>query len=260
MNEQLKTIDVKKKKKKRKGSIFREYFELFTEVLIFVFFINAFLLQTYVIPSSSMEKTMLIGDHLLVDKVSYSSSLGKFDRLFLPQVKIERGMIVTFSGPSDIYKNREPKNVVKRVIALPGDTIRVTIDEVYVNGKKVEEPYVLYKGLPVLKNFPPDNPSRWHYEFPRKFQDLIVETPQGTAFKVPEAHYFCMGDNRYNSKDSRVWGPLPARYIIGRPWRIYWSYDGDYNNQGISDRTRDIFHTFIHFFSKTRWERTFKKY
>lgn len=250
-------------RKPREVSVFREYFELITEVVVFVFFINAFLLQTYVIPSSSMENTMLIGDHLLVDKVSYASSLGSVDRLLLPQKGVKRGNIVTFSGPSEINKGMEPKNLVKRAIALPGDTIRVDRGDVYLNGKLLNEPYKIFKSRAPQDHFPPDDPYEWHYEFPMKFRDSIVETPQGKAFKVPKGHYFCMGDNRNHSFDSRMWGPVPGEYIIGKPWRVYWSFESssrEYLTPGLWHKVKDIFNTVIHFFTKTRWKRTFKKY
>lgn len=253
----------KEKKRKREVSLFREYFELITEVVIFVFFINAFLLQTYVIPSSSMEDTMLIGDHLLVDKVAYCQSLNSFDRILLPQQDIERGMLLTFSGPSEINKGAEPKNLVKRVIALPGDTIKIVREKVFINGVLIDEPYRNFKGRPPTGNFPPENPYDWHHEFPIKFRDSFVDTVNGSAFLVPAGHYFCMGDNRNNSFDSRMWGPVPAQYIIGKPWRVYWSYDStssEYLTPGLWHKIKDLFNTIIHFFTKTRWERTFKKY
>ncbi len=258
-----KATDKKEEKKKREISVFREYFELITEVLVFVFFINAFLLQTYVIPSSSMENTMLVGDHLLVDKVSYSHSLGWLDGFFLPQRKLDKGMVVTFSGPSEINRGEEPKNLVKRVIAAPGDTIRIVRDQVYINGKLSKEPYRIFKDHSPRDLFPPDNDFGWHYEFPPKFRSSVVETPQGRAFKIPENHYFCMGDNRNNSFDSRAWGPVPGEYVIGKPWRIYWSYEStskEYLTPGMWHKIKDIFNTVVHFFTKTRWERTFKKY
>jgi len=251
-------------KKPGKGHTFvREYFELIAEVIMFVFFINAFLLQTYVIPSSSMENTMLIGDHLLVDKVSYSRSVGIFDRFILPQVKIARGMIVTFSGPTEIVHKREEKNLVKRVIGLPGDTIRIEEEKVFINGQLIDEPYTVYKGFAPRDQFPPEFAYGWHYEFPQKYRGYVQTTDMGKVFKVPEGHYFCMGDNRNFSFDSRFWGPLPADYIIGRPWRVYWSYESnaeDYLNPGIGFKLKNIFNTIKNFFTKTRWKRTFKKY
>jgi signal peptidase I len=262
MNEENE-IDQHEETKKQGVTAFREYLELIAEVVIFVFFINAFLLQTYVIPSSSMEDTMLVGDHLFVDKVAYSQSLGYIDRLFLPQHPIERGMIVTFSGPYEINNGMEPKNLVKRVIALPGDTIRVDRGLVFVNNKMINEPYRVFKDRPPMDIFPPDNPFRWHSEFPRKFRDSLVDTLQGKAFKVPEGYYFCMGDNRNHSFDSRAWGPVPAQYIIGKPWRVYWSYEStssEYLTPGFMHKIKDFFSTIANFFTKTRWNRTFKKY
>lgn len=250
-------------KKKRDISVFREYFELISEVIIFVFFVNAFLLQTYVIPSSSMEDTMLVGDHLMVDKVAYSKSLGFLDTFFLPQHPIARGMIVTFSGPYEINKGMEPKNLVKRVIALPGDTLRVDRDKLYINGKEINEPYRVFKDRPPMDIFPPDNEYRWHPEFPLQFRNSIVDTPNGQAFLVPQGYYFCMGDNRNHSFDSRSWGPVPEQYIIGKPWRVYWSYESTYNEYmttGFSHKIKDFFNTIINFFSKTRWKRSFMKY
>ena len=203
----------KKKKESKPDEIkvegAREYIELFAEVLILVFFINAFLLQTYVIPSGSMEATMLIGDHLLVDKVAVSRSLGSVDAFLLPQYGISRGRILTFTGPHEIYTNKEPKNLVKRVVALPGDTIRIEGKKVFINGKQVFEPYAVYKGRNPITKFPPSNGFNWDYNFPREYRDFVVKTPGGEAYRVPEGHYFCMGDNRNHSFDSRYWGPLP---------------------------------------------------
>ncbi len=249
--------------KKKEVSIFREYLELITEVIVFVFFINAFLLQSYVIPSSSMENTMLIGDHLLVDKVCYSQSTGGIDRFLLPQVEIKRGMIVTFSGPNEINHKMQEKNLVKRVIALPGDTIKIVEEKVYINGQMIKEPYVNFKGIKARDQFPPEFPYYWHYEFPHKYRKYVVDTDIGKAYKVPKNCFFVMGDNRNFSFDSRFWGPLPADYIIGKPWRIYWSFEStsrDYLYPTIGQKIKDFFQTILHFFTKTRWNRTLKKY
>ncbi|MCP4220826.1 MAG: signal peptidase I, partial [bacterium] len=175
--------------------IFREYFELFCEVLMFVFFINAFLLQTYVIPSGSMEDTMLIGDHLLVNKVVYSRSYNIIDGFFLPQKKVSRGDIVTFTGPNEVNRDMTPKNLVKRVVALPGETVKVVRGIVYINGKRLDEPYVVFKDRLAFHSFPPGSEYGWYPEFPVRYRKFVVETKIGTAYKVPENHYFCMGDN-----------------------------------------------------------------
>jgi signal peptidase I len=249
--------------KPEQDSQFKDFLKLMAEVLLFIFFINTFLLQTYVIPSPSMENSMLVGDHLLVDKVKYSRFFSSVDGFFLPQVPIRRGTIVTFSGPSEINQGKEAKNLVKRVIALPGETIKIIDNQVFINGKSLDEPYVCFKGIGGFSNFPSEFPGVWHREFPRKYRDMVVDTPLGKAFLVPPLHYFCMGDNRNNSFDTRSWGRSPENYIIGSPWRIYWSYastSSDYLESGVLHKIKDFFVTILNFFSKTRWERTFKKY
>jgi signal peptidase I len=241
----------------------RKYVELFLEIILFVFFVNTFLLQTYVIPSPSMENSMLVGDHLVVDKVRYSHSLGLIDRVLLPHAEIRRGAIITFSGPSEINRKEEPKNLVKRVIGLPGETIKIIDNRVYINGKPIHEPYTVYKGFGGIPDFPPEIPWFWHQDFPMKYRKNVIDTPIGKAFLIPQAHYFCMGDNRNNSFDSRCWGPLPANYIIGGPWRVYWSYNattGEYMEEGFFTRIKNILGTLANFFTQTRWNRTFKKY
>jgi len=221
-----------RKKIEREMGYFREYFELIVETLVYVFFVMTFLIQSFVIPTGSMEDNLLIGDHLLVEKISYSRSLGKIDRLFFPQKEIKRGMIVTFKAPPEMEKE-----YVKRVIGLPGEKIKVVNKKVYINGKPLTEKYTYFKDNNILENG----------------RDNMSE------FKIPKGHYFCMGDNRDNSYDSRFWGPVPADNIVGRPWRIYWSYKSstdEYLTPGFIHKIKDIFNTIIGFFSKTRWNRT----
>jgi signal peptidase I len=225
----------KEEKKKPEGGVFREYFELIAETLIYVFFVMTFLLQSFVIPTGSMEENILIGDHILVDKVAYANSLGKFDRMVFPRLEIERGMIVTFKSPPELEKE-----YVKRVIGLPGDRIKIINKKVYINDQPLEEPYTFFKDQKIEMSYRDNFPT----------------------FKVPENHYFCMGDNRDNSYDSRFWGPVPADYIIGKPWRIYWSYDStteEYLTPGVWHKIKDIVKTVIHFIPKTRWPRMLKK-
>ncbi|UCH95254.1 MAG: signal peptidase I [Candidatus Aminicenantes bacterium] len=278
----------KKKKKPREVSILREYGEMIIEVLVFVFFINAFLLQSQTIPTPSMKDTMLIGDHLLVDKMAYASFLGPWDKFLFPRVTIERGMIVTFKGPTEMEKD-----YVKRVIALPGETIRVKNKQVYINGKALAEPYVYYEGgyrEELGDNFPLNSPrkpidalgktkgylpfyaldkyerldQKRTVELCERFKGCVVRDESGErVFKIPEGHYFCMGDNRDHSYDSRFWGPLPQEYIIGRPWRIYWSFESsteEYLTPGVFHKIKDFFKTIINFIPKTRWKRMFKKF
>jgi signal peptidase I len=275
----------KKEKKKREVTLFREYFEMIAEVLIFVFFINSFLLQSQAIPTGSMEDTMLIGDHLLVDRVALSPYLGSLDKIIFPRVDIKRGTIVTFKGPAEM-----DKDYVKRVIGLPGEKIQLKNKTLYINGQKLDEPYVYHKGGEEMGDNFPMNERRYinalgeisylpfyfktefdlidepkTVEFCKRFESCVLldEATGERVFKIPEGHYFCMGDNRDNSYDSRFWGPLPEEYIIGKPWRIYWSFESttdEYLNPEIGHKIKDIFKTIATFFQKTRWKRTFKKY
>lgn len=258
------------KEQKKEMGLFREYFELIAEVLIYVFFVMTFLLQSFVIPTGSMIDNLLIGDHLLVDKVAYSHSIGFLDNFVFPQRKIKRGMIVTFKSPEDMEKE-----YVKRVIGLPGETVKIKKRQVYINGKPITEKYKRHfdkssysidnsddLNLIMRDNFPLEDPYGLPSQFSWKYRNSIVNTDIGKAFKIPEGHYFCMGDNRDNSSDSRFWGPVPHEYIIGKPWRIYWSFDSsseEYLTPGIMHKIKDIVKTIINFIPKTRWNRTIKK-
>ena len=222
----------KKEKKKKEPQGFRAYFELFSETLIYVFFVMTFLLQSFVIPTGSMQDNLLIGDHLLVDKFSYSQSLNGFDALFFPQLEIKRGMIVTFKSPVE-----PEKEYVKRVIGLPGEKIRVEENVVYINGKALKEDYTFFKG--------------------NGFGQYRGENM--SERQIPQGSYFCMGDNRWNSSDSRFWGPVHRDLIVGRPWLVYWSYESDrdeYIGGNLFSKIKDLALTVVNFISKTRWERT----
>jgi signal peptidase I len=244
-----------------KGGGIRENLKMLLEVMVTVLFINGFLLQSFVIPTGSMENHMLVGDHLLVDKVAYSEPLCPVDEILLPQQKIERNMIVVFKAPPAIAsRDWSHLTYVKRVIGLPGETIQMIGNVVYINGEQLFDPHKTLMGRPsVPADFPPQDGSWWP-EFPREFRDRIVQTERGPAFRVPAGHYFCLGDNRFISADSRIWGPLPADHIIGKPWRNYWSYDktkdGD-SGRGIIDKLRT---TVRRFFARTRWDRILKKF
>ena len=220
--------------KKRHTSLFREYFELIAETLIYVFFVMTFLLQSFVIPTGSMQDNILIGDHILVDKVAYGPSLGSLERSILPKLEIKRGMIVTFKAPAELEKE-----YVKRVIGLPTETIKIVNKKVFINGEPLLESYTFFKDKNIEMSYRDNFPE----------------------FKIPANHYFCMGDNRDNSYDSRFWGPVPADYIIGKPWRIYWSYEStseEYLTPGLWHKIKDIAKTFINFIPRTRWSRMLK--
>lgn len=273
-----------KEKKKKDVSTFREYFELFAETLIYVFFVMTFLLQSFVIPTGSMEKNILIGDHLLVNKVAYARSPGSIDNFIFPQAKIERGSIVTFKAPAEL-----DKEYVKRVIGLPGETIRIVNKKIYINGEPLAEPYVFFDekvGENPADYFPLRRPryidvlgkisylpfyvndengyvdAKRSVELCEKYKNAVINVNNKKVFQIPAGHYFCMGDNRDHSYDSRFWGTVPADFIIGKPWRIYWSFESkseDYLTDGVEHKIKDLAQTVLNFFSKTRWERTIKK-
>lgn len=257
----MKKVNSSAENKKRHGAVV-DNVEMILEVLVLVFFVNAFLLQAFAIPTPSMENEMLVGDHILVDRVAYSRSLGWFDGVILPQVRIERGMKVAFKSPPEIEaRNIQRLFYVKRVIGLPGETLQLIANKVYIDGRPIEEPYLnLSAPMAVSPDFPPSTPDAWPAEFPDVFRTSVVETPSGPAFKIPPGYYFCMGDNRNLSADSRIWGPLPADNIVGRPWRNYWSTkstSADMLGRSAPARLKDFL---LGVFTKTRWNRILKKF
>lgn len=225
-------------------SIAREYLEALIIAAIFLRFANTFVLQTFYIPSGSMEDTLLIGDHLFVNRFLYGPAPTAAEGSLLPSRGVQRGDIVVFRSP------REPElDVVKRCIGMPGDRIAVRDKQLYLNDKTV------------------DDSSYAVHRDPRLFTASPYYTSQGQQrdnfgpVTVPEGHYFCMGDNRDFSYDSRFWGPLPAHLVKGRALFIYWSYGGQTSDgqwRGVGDKLRDLGETALGFFTRTRWERSFR--
>ena len=218
-------------------------------ILILVFGTTV-LAQPFIVPTPSMDSTVKVGDHLIVDKLSYAPSDG-LSKHVLPYTEPKRGDIIVFRYPVDISQN-----YVKRCMGVPGDHIRIVDKDVYLNGRKLVEPYVQHvsQGLePYRDNFPgePFGPV-----FDRGREMLAADVVDGELV-VPEGQYFAMGDNRDNSSDSRYWGLVPRENIVGKPLVIFWSYDaptGDwlgYSPEHFIDLAKN-------FFTKTRWDRTLK--
>jgi len=217
--------------------------------IILYLFATTTLVQAYVVPTGSMEGTLRIGDHMLVDRVAYANS-GTVGRHVLPYRDPERGDIVAFLYPEDIRQT-----YVKRVIGLPGDRIRLVNKQVIRNGRRLIEPYTQHidgPGDAYRDNFPagPDL-----FTTPRGREMLREHVVNGEVVVPPDA-FFAMGDNRDNSADSRYWGFVPRPYVVGKPLLVYWSFDAPTADlEGWSlDHVVDVA---LHFFSKTRWERTF---
>jgi signal peptidase I len=224
-------------------------FEWSLNILILLFGTTT-LVQAFIVPTPSMDTTVKVGDHLLVDKLSYAPA-GPVSRYLLPYTPVKRGDIIVFRVPIDIRQN-----YVKRVIGLPGDHIRVVDKTVYVNGKPLVEPYVqhMFPDMePYRDNFPAE-PVGPVYDLGR---EMIARNVVNGEVVVPDDHYFAMGDNRDNSLDSRYWGFVPRENIIGKPLLIFWSYDAP--TEDLVDYTANHFVDLAkNFFVKTRWERTLK--
>jgi signal peptidase I len=222
-----------------------------TVTILLLLFLTTALVQAYVIPTGSMEDTLLIGDHLLVDKMAYAPS-GPVSKYILPYENPRRGDIIVFRYPVDIRQT-----FVKRVIGAPGDRIRIVNKQVSVNGVPQPEPYKFHKTdyiAPYRDNFP----SEPDVMVDRGAIDMLTNHVVNGEVVVPPNSYFAMGDNRDNSLDSRYWGFVPRENIIGKPLIIYWSYDAPSSDlQDPSIGLDHILDVARNFFGKTRWNRSF---
>ncbi len=226
--------------------------------ILLLLFGTTTLCQAFVIPTGSMEDTLRVGDHLLVDKLAYAPA-GPIGKYLLPYQEPKHGDIIVFRYPPDISKT-----LVKRLIGMPGDRIRIANGVVYRNGQRLNEPYVYHKYAydPALDNFPWPCCRPVKEDLARKEQDEMVnQNVSSGEVIVPENHFFGMGDNRDNSSDSRYWGFIPRENIIGKPFLIYWSYRASTEDLTGETAGSILTHTIDlaeHFFTRTRWDRTFK--
>jgi signal peptidase I len=219
--------------------------------ILILLFGTTTLVQAFIVPTPSMDTTVMVGDHLLVDKLSYAPP-GSFARYVLPYTDVKRGDIIVFRYPIDISQN-----YVKRVMGVPGDHLKVVDKVVYLNGKPLlHEPYAqhIFPNLePYRDNFPSE-PRGPVYDRARQ---MLAEHVENGELVVPPDSFFAMGDNRDNSLDSRYWGFVPRENIIGKPLLIFWSYDAPtadlvgYSADHFLDLAKN-------FFFKTRWDRTLK--
>jgi signal peptidase I len=224
-------------------SIVREYLEALIIAAIFLRFTNTWVVQTFYIPSGSMEQTLLVGDHLFVNRFIYGPAATGLERKLLPLRPERRGDIVIFRSPENPVMD-----VVKRCVGVPGDTIRVVDKRLAINGKTVDDAsYALHRDPMLYSDVSISEQGR-------RRDNFGPET-------VPAGHYFCMGDNRDFSYDSRFWGMLPGHLVKGRALFIYWSNGGETSDgqwRGLGPQLRELGRTAFGFFSKTRWERTFR--
>ena len=204
-------------------STLREYFEALVTAVILALFVRTWVVQAFKIPTGSMENNLLIGDHLLVNKLVSGPSLTSFERMILPLREPKRGDVMVFK-----YPDEPERDFIKRVIGLPGDTLELKNKTVYVNGQALDEPYVHFL-------FPDAVPGSADYT------DLDVRRKYGPV-TVPADHYFMMGDNRDNSQDSRYWGFMPRSYVKGKALFVYFSFGDAANGLLSSIRWARMFH------------------
>jgi signal peptidase I len=199
-----------------------------------------------------MEDTLLVGDHLLVDKLAYAPADSVSQHL-LPYTGVKRGDIIVFRYPMDITQT-----FVKRCIGVPGDRIRVVSKQLFLNGHPVEEPYVYHKSL-YIDAYRDYFPSVTGAGLPDAALDMLDNHVVDGEVVVPRGYYFAMGDNRDNSLDSRYWGFVPRGNIIGKPHIVYWSYDA--STSDLTDTGLNVGHLIdmaMHFPTKTRWSRSLR--
>lgn len=234
-----------------------EYLESLLVTVILALFGTSFVVQAFKIPSQSMERTLLVGDHLLVNKFIFGGRGAWYDKL-LPYRELQRGDIIVFKFP---YQDHP--HFVKRVIGLPGDHLKIVDQQVYINDKPLDEPYAVHDpasayGDPLNYNFPPVGNQMYLSSLQPEWAHDIRKHIQGDELVVPPGKYFAMGDNRDHSLDSRYWGFVDRDAIMGRPFLIYWSIDAnsaDYGNTTFVQRILGIFDTLMHLPARTRWNR-----
>ena len=235
-------------------------------VLVIGLFLFAFVFQNFAIPSGSMEDTLLIGDHVLVDRVTLSTPTKWAP--FVRYRPVRRGDVIVFLKPNPVPPDPPDIILVKRAIGIAGDRIHLQHGVVYINGVAQNEPHALqprddgnpqHGYQPYRDDFPAVTPSPdedltevWRENLPAHIQngDLVV----------PPGKVFAMGDNRTESLDSRYWGFVPVENIEGRPSFVYWSFKtpaDEENKTSIGDRIGFTIHQITHLLTETRWARTF---
>jgi len=186
---------------KKKG-IVREYIEAFAVAIVLALIIRTFVVQAFKIPSGSMEDTLLVGDHILVNKFIYGERIPYTDIRFFDFKRPQRGDVVVFIYPKD-----QSKDFIKRVVGVEGDTVLIKEKKLYINDTLVNDPYALHKDSAIIPG---------HVQ-PRDYFGPVV---------VPQDSLFVMGDNRDRSADSRFWGFVPLSKVKGKAFLIYWSWGG----------------------------------
>jgi signal peptidase I len=236
-----------------------EAFASICGVLVVGLFVLTFIFQNFAIPSSSMVKALLVGDHVLVDRIALAPPARVAPFVYYRDV--QRGDIVVFYKPT-LEPNGEHLFLVKRVIGIPGDHIHLSGGVVYRNGVALQEPYAAqppYLDYNSYRDEFPAVPPGENGDVTAEWGEALPTHVEHGDLVVPAGMYFCMGDNRTVSLDSRFWGFVPRANIVGRPLFVYWSFDTPESEQyktSAGDRISWILHETLHFFDGTRWSRT----
>ncbi len=255
MAETLEQIPVSNKRSAGAEETPHEFFASICGVLVLGLFALTFIFQNFEIPSGSMLNTLLIGDHVLVDRVTLAPAARWAP--FVHYRNVRRGDIVVFFKPEnpDMF-------LVKRVVGIPGDRLHLRNGVVYLNGKAQSEPLAVKPSdagyAPYRDDFPAV-PAAQGYDLTATWANDLPQHIVGEDLVVPPGDYFCMGDNRPFSLDSRFWGFVPRENIVGRPLFVYWSFitgEEQIDKTSASDRAAWFGHIVLHFFDRTRWRRT----
>ena len=222
-----------------------------TVTILLLLFGTTTLVQAFVIPTGSMENNLLVGDHLLVDKLAYAPP-GPASKYLLPYQEIKRGDIIVFRYPVDLKQT-----FVKRVIGVPGDRIRIENKQLIRNGVRINEPYKVHK-TEYIDSYRDNFPSTPYLPVSPGAIEMLDKHVVNGEVVVPPNSYLALGDNRDNSLDSRFWGFVPRDNIIGKPLIIYWSYDTTTDRlAGPLISVDHLVDLVQNFWTKTRWRRTF---
>ncbi len=234
----------------------REYIESLLVTVILALFGTTFVVQAFKIPSQSMEPTLLVGDHLLVNKFIFGGRDSWYEKV-LPYRSVRRSDIIVFKFPF-----QDHPHYVKRVIGVPGDRIKIVDQQVYRNGQRLTEPYAYHDSAAAydafLYNFPPAGHDDIISSMQPEWADQIFKYVQNGELVVPPGNYFAMGDNRDHSWDSRYWGFVSREAIMGGPVVIYWSVqssEDEYSDRSFGGGIVSILRTLIEIPTRTRWNR-----
>ena len=255
----FKRNQAKQEKPERPKETLPESIAGIASVLVVGLFILTFVVQHFEIPSRSMEYTLLVGDHVFVDRLTPLGK-GKLSWL-LPYRDLRRGDTAVFLTPNP---TQQGTYLVKRIIGVPGDRIRLHEGNVYLNGVRQDEKYVTAPRASFADVYRDEFPSGLMYGLSQMspgWPATLSKSIHDGEVVVPPDHYFAMGDNRDNSLDSRYWGFVPKENVIGRPLVVFWSFDvpaDDGLPKPFADRISSFARTTFHFFGLTRWNRVFR--